>query len=186
MSRVFGYDPEEIFQARVGSLAVRFAPQLRFDGGGGTCSAADTYPMSAQEYFERRSQGETGRLSNGDASTVTGNLVPTYWKAFRCGDQVRLVYWWFYGYQYECDCASGAHEGDWEHLLVVLSEDRIRARGRDPPGRLPGAQRPRELPRHGELGADLLLLGGPPRRRRPLAQHLDGAAPAAPAHGRGR
>ena len=119
-----GYDEEEIFQLRAGILAVRFAPQLRFDSGSGTCPAADSYPMSAQEYFERRTQGETGRLSNGDAATVTGNLVPTYWKAFRCGNQYRLVYWWFYGYQYECDCVSGEHEGDWEHVMVVLSEDK--------------------------------------------------------------
>lgn len=121
-----GYDAEEIFQARAAVLAVRFAPQLRFDSGSGTCSAADSYPMSAQEYFERRTQGDSARLSNGDASTVTGNLVPTYWKAFRCGNQYRLVYWWFYGYQFDCDCVSGEHEGDWEHLLVVLSEDKTK------------------------------------------------------------
>jgi len=118
-----GYDEEQIFQARAGVLAIRFAPQLRFDGGGGTCSAQDSYPMSAQTYFEIRSQ-QTVRLSNGDASTVTGQLVPTYWKAFRCGRQYRIVYWFFYGYQFDCDCTSGEHDGDWEHLLVVLSEDK--------------------------------------------------------------
>lgn len=123
-----GYDPEEIFQARAAILAIRFAPQLRFDSGGGTCSAADSYPMSAQDFFETWTPGSFPVppvvISNGDASTVTGNLVPTYWKAFRCGNQYRLVYWWFYGYQFDCDCVSGEHHGDWEHLLVVLSEDK--------------------------------------------------------------
>ncbi len=120
-----GYDAEQIFQARAGVLAPRFAPQLRFDSGSGTCSSQDSYPMSAQAYFEIRSQ-QTVRLSNGDAATVTGNLVPTYWKAFRCGKQYRFVYWWFYGYQFACDCVSGEHDGDWEHLLVVLSEDKTK------------------------------------------------------------
>ena len=118
-----GFSDEEIFEIVIEELAIKFAPQLRFDSGCWTCPGPDSYPMSAQMYFDIKSQNPSQHLSNGDAASITNNTIPIYWKAFQCGRQIRLVYWIFYGYQYDCDCFSGEHDADWEHILVVLSED---------------------------------------------------------------
>lgn len=122
-------------------LALKFAPQLRFDG------SAYNFPMSAQEYYD--AVIATGRWQNPhwrekdygplhgrpqkdnrDIQTVTDNTAPTYFKVFRCGNQVRIVYWWFYGWQSECIDLGfvrfGQHNGDWERVMVALSEDTSR------------------------------------------------------------
>lgn len=126
-----GFTAEQIFGATVELLVEEFAPQLRFDSGGQACSGPDTFPMSAQDYYEEIIKTEIyksshSEVSNGDSNTVEYDLVPTYWMAFRYGNQIRIVYWWFYGYQYPCDCVSGSHNGDWEHVMVILSEDTTR------------------------------------------------------------
>lgn len=126
-----GFTADEIFGATVRLLVEKFAPQLRFDSGSSYCAGSDTFPMSAQDFYDQII--ETGAylsphppVSNSDPSTVTGGLIPTYWRAFQYGNQVRIVYWWFYGYQEECDCWQGAHNGDWERVMVILSEDSSR------------------------------------------------------------
>ena len=110
-------------------LAPTFAPQLRFDG------EADNFPMPAQMYFD--SVIVTGRwnnptweemlgepqLQNTDSDTVILNMVPTYYRAVRYGNQVRIFYWWFYGYQAPCFAMQGWHNGDWEQVMVTLSLD---------------------------------------------------------------
>ncbi len=124
-----GFSADEIFEVVTRELAVKYAPQLRFDSGSGTCSQSDTYPMSAQWYFTSKSQNPGAFLSNEVASTITNNTIPIYWKAFQCGRQIRLVYWILYGYQFSCDCGftgpfeSSWHDADWEHIVVILSED---------------------------------------------------------------
>ncbi|MFT3765370.1 MAG: PAN domain-containing protein [Minicystis sp.] len=104
------------------SLAGTFAPRLRFDG------AASNYPMSAQTFYDRIvATGSTARLENTDYTTIANGQVPTYYQVTECGNQVRIQYWWFYGYQPPCDqveVEAEAHNGDWETVLVTLSEDR--------------------------------------------------------------
>ena len=99
-------------------LARTFAPRLHFD------SEAPNFPMSAQQFRNNGSSGD-----NKNYSTLENNQVPTYYQVVRCGEdgqpanQVRIMYWWFYGYQNTCDGASGAHNGDWERVMVTLAED---------------------------------------------------------------
>lgn len=67
--------------------------------------------------------------------------IPTYYQVRRCGSptagtcggtsycstgQLRIAYWWFYGYQQNCDDCSGDHRADWEHVVVTTSNDRRR------------------------------------------------------------
>jgi hypothetical protein len=92
-------------------LAQAFAPRLHFD------SAASNFPMSAQTF---RDQGSSG--DNHDYNTIANNSVPTYYQIIRCGQQVRIMYWWFYGHQDTCDGVSGEHNGDWEKVMVTLAE----------------------------------------------------------------
>lgn len=117
-----GFTVEELFAAASRELAERFAPQLRFSKLGGS------YPMSAQEYFEGSIEADGGRLENRDPDTFTtpGQEPPTYFKAFLVGNQIRILYWWYYGYQSGCPTPigkQGIHDGDWERVMVILSED---------------------------------------------------------------
>jgi len=102
------------------TLAARFAPRLRFDGAG------HGYPMSAQTFYDVVIQGQsTARVENTDPSTLGSGQIPTYYQLIECGAQVRIKYWWFYGYQSSCDSFdNGSHNGDWENVVVTLSEDR--------------------------------------------------------------
>lgn len=151
-----GYTEEEALGAvRVG-LARRFAPQLRFHSG------ARHFPMSAEVYFKEviesgyfmnptcngsrceQPHALTGNwsgyqdphMSNQDPSTLADpkkNNVPMYFKMHSCGEQIRIVYWWFIGHQDECGSAwvylvddkfaNSNHHGDWERVMVILSED---------------------------------------------------------------
>lgn len=52
--------------------------------------------------------------------------IPTYYKVFQCGNQIRILYWFFYGWQDRCAPTMkkiSYHHGDWERILVTLSED---------------------------------------------------------------
>jgi hypothetical protein len=103
-------------------LPARFAPRLRFDG------EANNYPMAAQPFFDADIVNhQTARINNTDASTVGSGMLPTYYQVISCGNQVRIKYWWFYGYQSACDIfGNGTHDGDWEDVTVTLSEDQSR------------------------------------------------------------
>ncbi|AGC46123.1 hypothetical protein MYSTI_04833 [Myxococcus stipitatus DSM 14675] len=102
-------------------VVMKFAPRLRFDGEG------HGYPMSAQTYYETviRASTPSAGMENVDVSTLGTGTLPTYFQEIQCGDQVRIKYWWFYGYQRVCDSfGNGSHHGDWENVVVTLSEDR--------------------------------------------------------------
>lgn len=134
LRNTFGLSDEEADPILVGAgcdtelslLAKKFAPQLRFDW------TADNFPMPAQMYYDnvivtgRWKDEEYPHMENIDRNTVIHNIIPTYYRAERCGgNQVRIVYWWFYGYQAPCwPPDKGRHNGDWEHVMVTLSLER--------------------------------------------------------------
>jgi len=133
--------PQEVkYLANRGNIAppdyvVRFAPELRFTRD----SASQGYPMSAQPFFDRLTKDRSGNpvtmpgdsplgVENTDNSTLGGSNIPTYFMERIIGTQVRINYWWFYGYQHPCIVllgkAKGYHNGDWEHVTVILKDDR--------------------------------------------------------------
>ncbi|CAF1165736.1 unnamed protein product [Rotaria sp. Silwood1] len=82
--------------------------------------------MSAQEFYETLQKYQSGpfRVENLDRLTLTNRKIPTYYRIRTIGNHIRIMYWWFYGYQYPCFLNQGAHNGDWEHVMVILTEDR--------------------------------------------------------------
>jgi hypothetical protein len=83
-------------------------------------------PTSGQYTSKVWQDDELSWAPNGNAVKI-----PTYFKAFECGRQIRIVYWWFYGWQENCspNYYSGQvsyHHADWERILVTLSEDESR------------------------------------------------------------
>jgi hypothetical protein len=110
-------------------LVTRFAPELKFD------RAAQGYPMSPQPFFDKLPKDGDGNPVNqpGDAqvgventnrATLKNGSIPTYYQIRTVGNQVRIRYWWFYGYQDPCFMGKGKHNGDWENVIVILREDR--------------------------------------------------------------
>jgi hypothetical protein len=110
-------------------LVARFAPELRFD------RAAQGYPMSPQPFFDKLTKDKDGNpvnmpgsdplgVENTSSSTLQSGTIPTYYQVRAVGKQVRIRYWWFYGYQDPCFAGKGKHNGDWENVIVILREDR--------------------------------------------------------------
>ncbi len=149
-------------------VVYRFAPELRFD------RAAKGYPMSAQQYYDKiptilsdlNNRNVTTKVENLDKASLKSRTIPTYFQYAKFGNQVRIKYWWFYGYQDPCldidaedigtaagavaghgagpvgvaggaaagklvggaiadwtgDVIKGAHYGDWEQVMVTLTE----------------------------------------------------------------
>lgn len=106
----------------VPELVSKFAPVLKFD------RAAVGYPMSAQPFYEAMQRANAGqafeRPENTDRASLQSGNVPTYYQVRTYGQQTRIHYWWFYGYQHPCFAGEGAHNGDWEHIMVTLAEDK--------------------------------------------------------------
>lgn len=118
----------------VPDYVIKFAPQLRFT----RYAAQYGYPMSAQPFFDRLPKGANGYpvempgkaplgVENTDIATLKNGTIPTYYMARKFYGQVRILYWSFYGYQHPCFpnifSDKGAHNGDWEHVEVILSQD---------------------------------------------------------------
>jgi tectonin-like protein/necrosis inducing protein (NPP1) len=100
-------------------LAVRFAPLLNLTG-----NDAMGYPMSAQAYYDQmKGKPANWRLENTNRSTLGTAATPTYYRITSVGKQTRIYYWWFYGFQHPCTGDQGQHNGDWEHVVVTLSEN---------------------------------------------------------------
>lgn len=86
------------------ATARRFAPVLKFD------RASDGYPMSAQTFYEEGGgQPElvaqmTRKVQNTRKASLTSlaNQPPTYFKTAQIDGQIRISYWWFYGFQEAC------------------------------------------------------------------------------------
>ena len=99
-------------------LVARFAPELRFD------RAAVGYPMSAQTFYQawKNYAGGDFLVENTSKASLASGSIPTYYQFRQFGNQVRITYWWFYGYQHPCAGSSGSHQGDWEHVMVTLNE----------------------------------------------------------------
>jgi hypothetical protein len=111
-------DPSIAFGANE-ALAARYAPKLVFDQG------ASTFPVSAQTFY----QNLPAITENTSYASIAGSPPPTYYQIRSCGNaQIRIQYWWFYGYQHPCAAVGGqgAHNGDWESVMVTLSDDRTR------------------------------------------------------------
>jgi hypothetical protein len=118
----------------------RFAPELRFD----RAASQYGYPMSAQPFYDKMPKDEHGvpkavksasgfPMENNDGATLKSGRIPTYFQLRKFGNQIRISYWWFYGFQHSCVVdtkdyvwGTGAHHGDWEHVMVILSEDTSR------------------------------------------------------------
>jgi hypothetical protein len=99
-------------------LVQRFAPELRFDRAG------KGYPMSPQPFRDAMKKEPFVLVENTDAATLQSGTIPTYYQARVFGNQIRIQYWWFYGYQHPCFGEEGKHNGDWERVMVTLKEDR--------------------------------------------------------------
>jgi len=111
----------------VNQLAQRFAPILNFD------RAAEGYPMSAQTFYEKIDPvtgnfkiNKLKKYSNTDRASLKNGSIPVYYQVRAVGPkaQVRIRYWWFFGYQEQCNAfGGGKHHGDWEGVMVTLKED---------------------------------------------------------------
>lgn len=111
------------------ALVARFAPELKFD------RAAQGFPMSPQPFFDKLAKDAYGNPvkmpgdaqlgpENTNPATLASGTIPTYYQVRTVGRQVRIRYWWFYGYQDPCFNGQGKHNGDWENVIVILREDR--------------------------------------------------------------
>jgi hypothetical protein len=108
----------------------KFAPVLKFTSNGDGFG----YPMSAQTFWSIWTNNGTqnggigkdafGVHENTDPGTLSAGTAPTYYSYRKIGNQVRITYWWFYGMQHPCWASEGSHPGDWEHVVVILKEDR--------------------------------------------------------------
>jgi hypothetical protein len=76
-------------------------------------------------------------MSNNEFEKLRTGQVPTYFRVISDMDtldegRLRIAYWWFYGWQPPCNDGpgavgdDGAHNGDWEHILVTTSPDRLK------------------------------------------------------------
>ena len=120
----------------VPAVVAKFAPLLKFTRFSGRFG----YPMSAQPFFDALPKDANGvpvdqpgktpvGIENTDISTLHGSSIPTCYKMDQYKNQVRILYWFFYGYQHFCVgglIKDGFHNGDWEHVEVILSEDQKR------------------------------------------------------------
>lgn len=134
MLNAAGYLASDILPVTEFPTIAKFAPVLWFD------RAASTFPMSAQVYFEEMLCSDPLNYAalgcpkhpvgwgNNDLVSLQTGSVPTYFNIEQCGKQLRIRYWWFYGYQPDADYGCGQeHAADWENIIVLVSEDKTNA-----------------------------------------------------------
>lgn len=86
--------------------------------------SANGYPMSAQTFFEKVGNPPNGlHVENTDVSSLQSGKIPTYFQFHRAGQQMRIKYWSFYGYQNGCIGGEGSHNGDWESVVVTVGDN---------------------------------------------------------------
>eukprot|EP01083_Nonionella_stella_P200588 734450_1 len=92
-----------------------YAPILKFD----RAASSYGYPMNAQLYINNGQNGNENNILN----TVSN---PTYYRAVQCDVySIKIVYWWFYGDQKDCILDQGGHNGDWERIIVEITNNQI-------------------------------------------------------------
>ncbi|CAL4069412.1 unnamed protein product [Meganyctiphanes norvegica] len=104
----------------------QYAPILRFDSKFGTSSSC--FPSSASDYYNARNSNNKNRICNTAYSTMTSGSVPTYWRAMECGENLHIAYWFFSGYQDTCFLWLGAHDSDWERVVVKVENYKTSAK----------------------------------------------------------
>lgn len=102
------------------TIVAQYAPKLRFDSKFG--SSNKCFPSSASSYYNTRASGNDNRICNTDYDTMKKGVVPTYWRAMECGDDLHIAYWFFTGYQDTCTWGFGSHNSDWEHVVVKVED----------------------------------------------------------------
>jgi len=100
-------------------LAVKYAPRLRFDMKAGT---EFCFPSDAQQYYDQRKSGNTDRVCNMDYNSVMNGVVPSYYHYQVCGYHLHISYWFFYGYQHDCNCCKGQRDAWWESIVVKVRD----------------------------------------------------------------
>ncbi|KAG7157359.1 hypothetical protein Hamer_G005779 [Homarus americanus] len=78
------------------------------------------FTSSAADYYNTRKRGNHDQICNTNYNTMIDAAVPIYWKSMECGNAVHVAYWFFYGYQDTCSPGAGAHDADWEHIVVKV------------------------------------------------------------------
>ncbi len=128
-------------QGQLGGVAGDGYENLSFDGrtGGYKPSCAPKGHTGATDKSQAPSDAylaytEEGLVENTRTSSLTGGGAPTYYQMREFGPkkQVRIKYWWFYGFQHRCQSIGkdklfskkSSHSGDWEQVMVTLTEDR--------------------------------------------------------------
>lgn len=108
------------------ATAEQFAPLLVFDQDQGK-QAHRCFPMDAGYWFEVRktfpywSDCEPDCIiENMDYVSIFLGNVPAYFQYESCDGAEYVAYWFFYGYQPDCDVESGEHSADWEHIVVKI------------------------------------------------------------------
>jgi hypothetical protein len=81
-------------------------PKLKFDWkAGDKCYPDKCYPDTSTNE------------NNGKCNTFDSN-APIYFKFAYCGNYMKLVWWFWYGWQKPCLGDLGKHGDDWEHITI--------------------------------------------------------------------
>jgi ACT domain-containing protein len=103
-----------------------YAPLLKFDHKQGEKNEQHCFPDNAQEYYELNVlHGFNRRSCNSNYDSIGNGNIPTYYQYTVDGNDVYILYSFFYGYQEPCiDNAfkqEGYHNADWEKISVKVS-----------------------------------------------------------------
>ena len=61
--------------------------------------------------------------NNGQCRSTLDSNAPIYYQMTSCSGTTVYTYWHWYGWQNKCDCCSGAHDNDWEHISVYVKNN---------------------------------------------------------------
>ena len=89
--------------------AETYKPIYKFDGK----ASEDCYPDWAKEEW------------NDYCEKTLYQHVPIYYQTNTCSGTTVYTYWLWYGWQNNCDCCSGSHDNDWEHVSVYVENNQV-------------------------------------------------------------